>query len=105
MVAGELLLNFFEQALGLSLHPLGLDVDGTALLVVKLAVHPDELDVCRKIGERLVMALLQPIFHSSQVHRLLDYSRVVPQLKRLPWHWLEERLRVCVLAQLRKQQQ
>ena len=105
LVAGELLLHFFEQSLRLSLHSLGLDVDGAALLVVKLAVHPDLLDVCRKIGKRPVVALLQPIFDSGQVHRLLNYSRIVPQLERLPRHWLKERLRVRVLAQLCKQQQ
>ena len=104
MVPGELLRQLLDQALRLPLHLLGLDVDRAALLVVELAVGPDLLNVRREFAHRLVLVLLKFIFNCRKVHRLLDNRRVVPELERLPRHWLEERLRVWVLAKLGEQQ-
>ena len=105
MITGELLRQLLDEALRLPLHLLGLDVDRAALLVVELAVRPDLLNVRGEFTDRLVLIRLKLVFNGGKIHRPFDDRRVVPELQRLPRHWLEERLRVRVLTKLGQQEQ
>lgn len=82
-----------------------MDVDRATLLVVKLAVGPDLLHVGVELRHRLVLAGLELVLHTAQVHRLFDDRWVIPELQCLPRHRLEEWLRVRVLAKLGEQEQ
>lgn len=66
-----------DEFLGLALEFLSLNVNETSLLVVLLAICPDQLQVVEKGMVGLVLVLLEVLAESLEVHRALDDLWVV----------------------------
>lgn len=77
-------LKLVDEFLGLALEFFGLDVDETALLIVLLAVGPNQLQVVEKGLVGLVLVLLQVLPESLEVHGAFDDLGVVQEAQRLP---------------------
>mmetsp|Transcript_17181 Transcript_17181/g.38368 ORF Transcript_17181/g.38368 Transcript_17181/m.38368 type:complete len:268 (-) Transcript_17181:28-831(-) len=91
-------LEHGQQVLGVLTHsvPFGVVLDG---------VVESEPDIpCEQLGVRVGLPRVQHLLDGAQIHRCFDDLHVVRTLVLLWVHWLQERIRPSVLAELRKQQ-
>ena len=60
-------------------HSLADLIDFTPDHIVQLAIIPDELNVCKGFLIRGVLARYQFLFAGGEIHRALDYLRVIKE--------------------------
>lgn len=69
-------------------------------MVKQFTIVPNELNVCKTVLHYIVLAGLQQLSTSAQIHRLFDDVWVLKQAEADVVHWLSELNAILVLQKL-----